>query len=535
MNSSTNQESKMVSTAVVSRKILFDKGSEWTTVWFEDFAKIIRMLPESLFKKEMVSVLDDNKNYKPTFMSQVDVMSQYQLTEPEHGKALALALSKETALEIIGMQAVTSQAHAVLSDQLDRCAKSVVSADPEYRRNDELANSDPVVTIRCLKRILITEREGKGSVRKLMTKAQAISDILSMKRAENLPDKEGLVDFRDRAERRRKGLKQNYGLEIIGNMFVDEAEWTLFWVFRLGAQYVQLQRDIENKIVTAPTTLDEAVIMAKDRVEITKKTHETVEPVSVFATTLSDKPVKHLATKSWNSARKSLIAQERTLEKLPPLEPYPFLSAIDYAALPDADRTHIRMHNKAIKDAMAKLEGTHSVSRKPTHLPRDARKEVKFQDSGSRFRVLAITNDELEELEELEPSIVLMSHPQGCVDLTLSDSDGSNHSHDDSMNTSVVDDALASISNELTSYGETPWCGQGSLVPYSDTDSDTQERENKYDSNPAEHDDGSLLNTAESSCSESDSDSDSDHNGPHLTIRAADSSAAGETTVTSLA
>ena len=371
MNSSTNQERKMVSPVVVSKKILFDKGSEWATVWFEDFAKIIRMLPETLFKKEMVSVLDDNKNYKPTFMSQVDVMSQYQLTEPEHGKALALALSKETALEIIGMQAVTSQAHAVLSDQLDRCAKSVVSADPEYRRNDELANSDPVVTIRCLKRILITEREGKGSVRKLMTKAQAISDILSMKRAENLPDKEGLVDFRDRAERRRKGLKQNYGLEIIGNMFVDEAEWTLFWVFRLGAQYVQLQRDIENKIVTAPTTLDEAVIMAKDRVEITKKTHETVEPVSVFATTLSDKPVKHLATKSWNSARKSLIAQERTqpstgisniqVDELPPLEPYPFLSAKDYAALPDADRTHIRMHNKAIKDAMAKLEDTHSV------------------------------------------------------------------------------------------------------------------------------------------------------------------------------
>ena len=61
MNASTNSDEKMVFPVVVSKKILYDKGSEWATVWFEDFTKIIRMLPESLFKKEMVSVLDEGK------------------------------------------------------------------------------------------------------------------------------------------------------------------------------------------------------------------------------------------------------------------------------------------------------------------------------------------------------------------------------------------------------------------------------------------------------------------------------------------
>ncbi len=80
------------------------------------------------------------------------------------------------------MDAVRSQAHATLSNQLERCAKAVVSADPVYRLNDELAQSSPVVTLQCMKRILITEREGKGTVRKLMTKTQALSDILTITR-----------------------------------------------------------------------------------------------------------------------------------------------------------------------------------------------------------------------------------------------------------------------------------------------------------------------------------------------------------------
>ena len=105
--------------------------------------------------------------------------------------------------------------------------------------------------------------------------------------------------------------------------------------------------------------------------------------------------------------RRSLIVDE-----LPPLEPYPFLSAKDYFALPDTDRAHIRLHNQAIKNAMVKLEDTYSVPWKTARLLRGAGKEVKLQEQDSCSRVPATTNDELEEPEELKPSIILMGDSQ---------------------------------------------------------------------------------------------------------------------------
>ena len=52
---------------------------------------------------------------------------------------------------------------------------------------------------------------------------------------------------------------------------------------------------------------------------------------------------------------------------LPPLEPYPFLSVEVYATLSADDRTHIRLHNQAIKDAMTKMQDTKRTQDK--HVP----------------------------------------------------------------------------------------------------------------------------------------------------------------------
>jgi hypothetical protein len=74
---------------------------------------------------------------------------------------------------------------------------------------------------------------------------------------------------------------------------------------------------------------------------------------------------------------------------------------------------------------MAKLQDRGPATRQPTRFSRELKKEAKFHDQGSRFRVLAVTND---DLEELEPSFVLMNHPQGCIDL---DGESDNDSNDD--------------------------------------------------------------------------------------------------------
>ena len=94
MKSSTNKDEQMAFPVVVSKKILYDKGSEWATVWLEEFENIIHMLPESLFKKEMVSVLDKGEDYSPTFRCQEDIMKEYEITDATHAEVLALALTK---------------------------------------------------------------------------------------------------------------------------------------------------------------------------------------------------------------------------------------------------------------------------------------------------------------------------------------------------------------------------------------------------------------------------------------------------------
>ena len=85
--------------------------------------------------------------------------------------------------------------------QLDVCAKAVASADSKYRENDELANPDPVATVRALKRIFITEREGTGSAQKVGAKAAAINDLLSIKKNSTSSGNESLIGFVPRKAR----------------------------------------------------------------------------------------------------------------------------------------------------------------------------------------------------------------------------------------------------------------------------------------------------------------------------------------------
>ena len=115
----------------------------------------------------------------------------------------------------------------------------------------------------------------------------------------------------------------------------DEHEIVLFFIFRHDSKYVQLQRDIENKIVPVPLTLDEAVSMAKNRVEVTKKAHETVAPVSIFTTVARDIPATNIGTKTLGPSAKSTSGHakradhKRGFQKLGPLVPYPHTSHLE--------------------------------------------------------------------------------------------------------------------------------------------------------------------------------------------------------------
>jgi hypothetical protein len=249
MQSSTIGNDKSNEDEIAFRKLQLKIGPEETTVWFEELAKLFRRLPESLTKKQLCAVSDRDMNYTPTFQSRSTIMKERDLTNEEHGKALEKAMAKQTSLETINMPSARSRSHAIIMHLLDSCAKGVASADPEFRKNDELTNPDPVVTMRALKRILITEREGTGSAQKVAAKTAAINDLLTMQKNNTSSGNESLIDFREKLERKMKVIKNSFGVDTIPHIFTTEPELVTFFVFRLDSKYAQLQRDIENKIV----------------------------------------------------------------------------------------------------------------------------------------------------------------------------------------------------------------------------------------------------------------------------------------------
>ena len=436
MKSSTVGNDKSNEDEIVFRKLQTKIGPEETTLWFEELAKLFRRLPESLNKKQLCSILDKDKNYTPIFQDLATIMKERGINNEEHGKALEKAMAKQTSLETIDMPSARSRSHAIITHLLDTCAKGVASADPEFRKNDDLTNPDPVVTMRALKRILITEREGTGSAQKVAAKTAAINDLLTMRKNDNSSGNESLIDFREKLDRKVKVMKSSFGVDTIPDIFTTEPELVTFFVFRLDSKYAQLQRDIENKIIDAPLTLDAAVTMAKDRVEVTKKTHETVAPVSVFTTAAREHPTITRATKNPTSSAKSARpSYKKSPQPQEQLKPYPVMSTTEYSALPDHGKLEIKRHHSAIKTAASTVKKTIANNRAgrstlaTIHAPESEEVEVSFvmmshetiesDDDGLRGSCPSLVSssgseDDIgsddDELEEFEESYVLMSY-----------------------------------------------------------------------------------------------------------------------------
>ena len=383
MQSSTIGNDKSDEDKIVFRQLLLKMGPEEITIWFEELAKHFRRLPESLTKKQLCAVFDKDMNHTPLFKDLQTIMNENDLTNKEHGKALETAMSKEISLETINLPSARSRSHAIIIYLLGPCAKGLASADPKFRENDELTNPDPVATVRALKRIFITEREGTGSAQKVAAKAAAINDLLTMHKNSNPSGNESLIDFREKLVRRINGIKNSHGIDAIPHIFETETEMVLFFVFHLDSKYAQLQRDIENKIISAPMTLDEAVTMAKDRVEVTKKTRETVVPVSVFTTVERESPSTTRATKT------TRVSHRRSPQVQGPLDPYPHMSTDEFSALPDHQKLEIKRHHSAIRTAARTLKKTIANNR------------------AGRSTLATIHTP---KLEETEVSIVMISH-----------------------------------------------------------------------------------------------------------------------------
>jgi hypothetical protein len=409
MSTSTSNKGQPSSQSLDVKSSDYGKGAEAATIFHELLKKCVNRLSHSLFKNAISSILNTGANYKPVFKTLAEVKIEYPTSEQVQVDALYAALNKITAAEIAAMPSVIIQCHAALVETFGSESKGILRADIRYKQNDDAVSPDPTITWAAFIRTHITEREGTGTLRKVLTKVNAIAAVLSISPSAE----DNLVEYEERLVRRINGLKENHGFDAMKTIFKDESELALLYIFRLGPDYAPFQRDLENGIIPLPKTLHEAVVALKDRVEVSHKKHESVSPVSVFAAVTSElrsDTRREAGAKRSPPAKKAVGFSKSdgvtTIKKRSPLDPYPYMNHSEFKELSEADRLHIRAHNGAIRDAIKEMDKGRTTRPNP--------KEKILMTTGA-------------EVDEDEPTIVLMSTYQECMDLTYDDSDRSAH------------------------------------------------------------------------------------------------------------
>ena len=409
MSTSTSNKGQPSSQSLDVKSSDYGKGAEAATIFHELLKKCVNRLSHSLFKNAISSILNTGANYKPVFKTLAEVKIEYPTSEQVQVDALYAALNKITAAEIAAMPSVIIQCHAALVETFGSESKGILRADIRYKQNDDAVSPDPTITWAAFIRTHITEREGTGTLRKVLTKVNAIAAVLSISPSAE----DNLVEYEERLVRRINGLKENHGFDAMKTIFKDESELALLYIFRLGPDYAPFQRDLENGIIPLPKTLHEAVVALKDRVEVSHKKHESVSPVSVFAAVTSElrsDTRREAGAKRSPPAKKAVGFSKSdgvtTIKKRSPLDPYPYMNHSEFKELSEADRLHIRAHNGAIRDAIKEMDKGRTTRPNP------------------KEKVLMTT---AAEFDEDEPTIVLMSTYQECMDLTYDDSDRSAH------------------------------------------------------------------------------------------------------------
>jgi hypothetical protein len=206
---------------LISRKVRDAMGAQ-TGAPIRD---ILRVIEDKVKRCEPLLVV--GVNYKPAFKTIAEIKTEYSITEQVHADALYAALSKITAAEIATMPSLIIQSHTAIVETFGKESKGVLRAGIAYKQNDDAISPDPTITWLAFTRTHITEREGTGTLRKVLTKVNAIASVLSISPSTD----DNLVEYEERLVRRINGLKENHGFDVMKTIFADESELALLFKF----------------------------------------------------------------------------------------------------------------------------------------------------------------------------------------------------------------------------------------------------------------------------------------------------------------
>ena len=312
------------------RKSDYSKGPDENFVWTEDLLQAVCCHRESLVKTVLFHLLSGLGLYEPKWWTEKEIQIKYpKISSQLQLTAMTKKLDEQTTTEITQLDDAYIGANSTLIRVYGTSSVDILKSDKDYKLNQLKRVPDPMVTHTRFMSTHITEREGKGVQKVLLSKLRLVTAITEFQSQPN----ETVMALSERFDRTEKALVTS-GVDI-SLLFKNEQERTIKLLYSLDPKrYGGLIRDISNGVLPLPVDTNALIIIAKERRELS----------------------------SGGPRIPSLIADEAPIpervgclltQRLSSLTPMP--KKANWSQMPEREKVEVSKHNGAISQAAQEL------------------------------------------------------------------------------------------------------------------------------------------------------------------------------------
>ena len=246
------------------RKSDYSKGADENFVWTQDLLQAVCCHRESLVKTVLFQLLTGAGLYEPKWWSEAEIRAKYpRILTPLQIAAMTKKLDDQTATEITQLDDAYICANSTLIRVYGASSIDILKSDKDYKLNQQKQVPDPMVTLQRFMCTHITEREGKGVQKVLLSKLRLVTAVTEFQSKSN----ESVMELSERFERTEKALITS-GVDI-NLLFKNEQERTIKFLYSLDPKrYGGLIRDISNGVLPLPVDINALIVLAKERREL---------------------------------------------------------------------------------------------------------------------------------------------------------------------------------------------------------------------------------------------------------------------------
>ena len=239
-------------------------GADGYLLYEDGLKRSINCLHDGPMRDTMRAIIYDDELLKVKFKTAKELGKLHKVTDPEEIEALVAYNRKTVPADMAHMPAVQDCAQRLLLKTVDTHAMNMLKLDNMFNINMNSEKPCPLKTWRCITRVFLTERDGKNAIDKIKFKKNLKTKYLEIRQEEN----ESLPDYLEREKRYKRTLKV-HGIDVVPQLFDTEEERVHNFVFSLQTtKYAGWHRDMRNGVLEVPTTIEDAIEVAKDRKEL---------------------------------------------------------------------------------------------------------------------------------------------------------------------------------------------------------------------------------------------------------------------------